>query len=164
MHSQNMLVAGLVGTSVHTVGLSICCSALQNPLLHATEIRQCDLRALFMPGKPCAAELNLATLDLDALALRVQAAAPSIRTVVVTLAGLRGREDVTVVVGAEHALALGVDAVEAIPLKLGEVMRESWGKGARFLQEVREGRGVEVRGVSGAEVDKLNAKNYSDTE
>ncbi|KAL1938606.1 hypothetical protein VTO73DRAFT_11421 [Trametes versicolor] len=161
VHTLDMLVAGLADVSIHTLGLSICCSALQVPLFHATEVRYCDLRALFGPGTPCATELHLATLDLDALARRIQAAAPSIRTVVVTLAGLRGRENVTVVVGAEHALALGEAAVEVIPLKVGEALRKSWGKGARFLKEMREGGGAEVRAVSGAEVDKLNARLYS---
>ncbi len=161
VHSQDMIVAVLADTTIHTIGLSICCSALQIPLFHATEVRYCDLRALFGPGAPCAAETHLATLDVDALALRIRDAAPSIRTVVITLAGLRGRDNVTVVLGAEDALALGEGAVEVIPLEVGEALRNSWGKGSQFLKEMREGGGGEVCAVSGAEVDKLNARLYS---
>lgn len=145
---QDALIAGLVAPSVHTLGLSICCSGLQVPFVQTTDSSDSDLSAFIVPCPPCTAEDDLATLDLNALAGRLQAAAPSLRTVVVTLVGHltlvghRTRAGATVVRGATAVRALGANAVEAIPLKVAKMLRETWGRELTLFHMIQK---VEVK-------------------
>lgn len=142
---QDMLVEGLAALPIHSLGLTICCGALNLPDLtpvnidlHDPNLDKEKLMALFAPLPPCAAETYLAALDLDALARRMQAAAPSLETVVITLDRHRARPNVRVVVGADAAQAWVEDAVERIPLRVQEAAASpvaSWLKGAVVLKE-----------------------------
>lgn len=138
-----MLVESLAALPIHSFGLTICCGALDLPDLTDLTPINIDLHdpktmALFTPIPPCAAEMYLATLDLDALARRMQAAAPSLETVVITLNRHRTRPNVRVVVGAEAAQVRGEDAVERIPLRAQDATASpvaSWSRGAVVLKE-----------------------------
>lgn len=129
-------------------GLTIGCAVLAHPDMTKGGVDPRDPYfaikqhiILFTPRQPCATETYIATLDLDALARRIQAAGSDLETVVITLQGHRSRADARVVVGADAALARGEDAVEVIPLRAPGAVKSpfsSWSKGAVVLKEKRE--------------------------
>lgn len=133
-----MLIISLPTLSLHTLGLHICCTGLQFPLLHGTGIDVENTASFFARGALWPAEAQFLVLDLYALARRIRTAAPSIRTVVLSIAGHRVRPTAVLVVGEEDARALGEGAVEAIPLRLVGELQKSWTEAAENMKMVTE--------------------------
>ncbi|EIW62356.1 uncharacterized protein TRAVEDRAFT_70457 [Trametes versicolor FP-101664 SS1] len=155
----DMLIDHLGSLSLHTLGLHICCTGLQFPLLNGTGLDVKNASSFFARGALWPAEAQLLALDLAALTRRIRAAAPSIRTVVLSIAGHRVRPNAVLVVGEEDARALGEGAVEAIPLRLVGELQTSWTEAAEYMKVVTEAtaRLMKARGELAKQLEAATA-------
>ncbi len=152
-----MLIDTIRGLSLHTLGLHICCTGLQFPILNENRPDLKSAQSYFTRDPLWPAEAQLLALDFAELACRIRAAAPPIRTVVLSMAGHRVRPSGVLVVGEEDARALGDGAVEAIPLRLVGELQKAWTEAAESIKVVTQATARATSGELAKELERMIA-------